>query len=81
MVKRDEDRRAIELVKRDNVLGDRINVEINKWQEGEAGLFPQKMKLEDLFTGNKIILVFRARQEITGEPIVFEELPTPKPSS
>ncbi len=33
------------------------------------------MKLEDPFTGNKIILVFRAKQEIAGEPIVFEELP------
>jgi hypothetical protein len=81
VVKRDEDQRAIELVKRDSVLGDRLSVEINKWQEGEAGLFPQKMKLEDPFTGNQIILVFRAKQEIAGEPIVFEELPTLKPSS
>jgi hypothetical protein len=79
--KRDEDQRVIELVKRDSVLGDRLSVKINRWQEGEAGLFPQKMKLEDPFTGNKIILVFRARQEITGEPLVFEELSTFKPSS
>ena len=48
---------------------------------GEAGLFPQKMKLEDPFTGNKIILVFRSRQSIAGEPIVFEKLPELKPSS
>ena len=81
VVKRDEDQRAIELVKRDSVLGDRLSVEINRWQVGEAGLFPQKIKLEDPFSGNKIILVFRARQEIIGEPIVFEEPPTLKPSS
>ena len=81
VVKRDENYRAIELVKQDSVLGDQLSVEINRWQEGEAGLFPQKMKLEDHFTGNKIILVFRSRQSIVGEPIVFEKLPELKPSS
>ena len=81
VVKRDENQRAIELVKRDSVLGDQLSVEINRWQEGEAGLFPQKMKLEDPFTGNKIILVFRSRQSIAGEPIVFEKLPELIPSS
>ena len=80
VVKRDEYQRAIDLVKRDSVLGDRFSVEINRWQEGEAGLFPQKMKLEDSFTGNKIVLVLRSRQTIAGEPIVFEKLPEPKPS-
>ena len=81
VLKRDENQRAIELVKRDSVLGDQLSVEINRWQEGEAGLFPQKMKLEDSFTGNKIILVFRSRQSIAGEPIVFDKLPEFKPSS
>ena len=81
VLKRDENQRAIELVKRDSVLGDQLSVEINRWQEGEAGLFPQKMKLKDPFTGNKIILVFRSRQSIAGEPIVFEKLPELKPSS
>ena len=80
VVKRDEYQRAIDLVKRDSVLGDRFSVEINRWQEGEAGLFPQKMKLEDSFTGNKIVLVLRSRQTIAGEPIVFEKLPELKPS-
>ncbi len=42
VVKRDEGQRAIKLVKRDSVLGDRLSVEINRWQEGEAGLFPRK---------------------------------------
>ncbi len=77
----DENQRAIKLVKRDSVLGDQLSVEINRWQEGEAGFFPQKMKIEDPFTGNKIILVFRSRQSIMGEPIVFEKLPELKPSS
>ena len=81
VLKRDENQRAIELVKRDSVLGDQLSVEINRWQEGEAGLFPQKMKLEDPFTGNTIILVFRSRQSIAGEPIVFDKLPEFKPSS
>ena len=75
VLRRDEDQRAIELVKRDSAFGDLLSIHINRWQEGEAGLFPQKMKLEEPFSGNKIILVFRARQEIIGEPIDFEELP------
>ena len=74
VLRRDEDQRAIELVKRDSALGDLLTIHINRWQEGETGLFPQKMKLEEPFTGNKIILVFRARQEIIGEPIDFGDL-------
>ena len=81
VLKRDENQRAIKLVKRDSVLGDRLSIDINRWQEGEAGLFPQKMKLEDPFTGNKIILVFRTRQSIAAGPIVFEKIPELKPSS
>ena len=81
VLKWDENQRAIKLVKRDSVLGHQLSVEINRWQEGEAGLFPQKMKLEDPFTGNTIILVFRSRQSIAGEPIVFDKLPEFKPSS
>ena len=75
VLRRDEDQRVIELVKRDCAFGDLLSIYINRWQKGEAGLFPQKMKLEEPFSGNKIILVFRARQEIIGEPIDFEELP------
>tara|TARA_B100001093_G_scaffold504592_1_gene560643 strand:+ start:484 stop:1161 length:678 start_codon:yes stop_codon:yes gene_type:complete len=81
VLKQDEDQRAVKLVRRDKILGNLLSIEINRWQEGQAGLFPQKMKFEDHLSGNKFTLVFRARQEIFGEPIVFEEPPKLIPSN
>ena len=42
VLKRDENQRAIELVKRDSVLGNQLSVEINRWQEGKLGCFLRK---------------------------------------
>jgi outer membrane biogenesis lipoprotein LolB len=81
VVKKDGEQRALGLVKRDAVLGDLLTIDINRWEESEVGFFPQKIKLEEPSTGNKIIFHFRTLQEVIGEPIVFDASQTQTPSS
>lgn len=75
VLKADESQRPLRLGYNQEGRAGRLDLTITAWRESEVGDYPQKLTIQDPFTGNRVVFAFRERREVLTEPLDFS-LPT-----